>query len=155
MKHAIEEIATRGHTIRERSHVLDYILVDRANSRKENAGAIPCSGIEIGNPVEDHGAVGLESTMGVEIKTRCQSMQVPVDWTEVGKEENAMKVTRADCIASRSVHGKWISMTTCSLCKTVSQQFLSQGVSFEEEVGTKKPISLTKRGKCYGDGSCG
>lgn len=49
------------------------------------------SGIEIGNPVEDHGAVGLDvqwewrSKHGIKV-------QKQIDWKEVGKEESAARV---------------------------------------------------------------
>lgn len=69
---------------------LDYIMVDRGIAEGE-CWSFPMHGIEIGNPVEDHGAVGLEvqwtwkSKHGVKVHKQ-------VDWLEVGKEENASKV---------------------------------------------------------------
>ena len=80
---------TWTHHIGKKSR-LDYILVDRGIAEGE-CWSFPMHGIEIGNPVEDHGAVGLEvqwewkSKHGVKVYKQ-------VDWLEVGKEENASKV---------------------------------------------------------------
>ena len=69
---------------------LDYILVDRGVAESE-CWSYPMNGIEIGNPVEDHAAVGPDVQWEWKSKHGVKAYK-QVDWMEVGKPENASKV---------------------------------------------------------------
>ena len=69
---------------------LDYILVDR--SIEEGAcWSYPMTDIEIGNPIEDHQAIGMDLQWEWKSHHGLKKRK-GVDWTEVGKKENVHKV---------------------------------------------------------------
>ena len=69
---------------------LDYILVDR-NIEEGACWSYPMTDIEIGNPIEDHQAIGMDLQWEWKSHHGLKKRK-GVDWIEVGKTENAHKV---------------------------------------------------------------
>ena len=69
---------------------LDYILVDRQIDEGA-CWSYPMKDIEIGNPIEDHEAIGMDIQWEWKSHHGLKSRK-SIDWSEVGKKENANRV---------------------------------------------------------------